>query len=220
MKIFTKKEIVPVFILLLMFIFAFSFFLAPCTPQKSPAHWNAKGEVDGWAGKGFTSFFAPILALAVYLLMLFLPKLDPLKENYAKFAWQYYFVKVLLVLFFAGLYFFTLAFALGYRTDIRQFIIPLLAALFALLGLIIRKVKRNYFFGIKTPWTLQSDGVWEKTHRFGGITMAVAGILGFFTVWAGNFAFLLFFGLIVAGAVAPVVYSYVLYRRLGLFKQR
>ena len=217
MKI-TKKEIVPIFVIILMGIFALSLYMAPCI-TKVPMRWNSQGQVDGYGSKAFASLFFPLLTIAMYLLMLFLPKADPLKENYQYFEKQYYFIRLMLVLMFAGIFFFTFLAAMGYKLNIMYFMVPFLSIFFIVMGIFMPKIKRNYFVGIKTPWTLQSDEVWIKTHKFAGKTMVVGGILAFLTIFLGDLAFGFFLAIVLTSALLPVLYSYLLYRKLGLFKK-
>ena len=100
-KIITLKEFLPILIIAIMFLTAWGFYNAPCLPDKMPSHWNAAGQIDGWSGKTFSLLFAPLLALAMYLLLLFLPLVDPLRKNYQSFALPYYFIRLALVIFLA-----------------------------------------------------------------------------------------------------------------------
>ncbi|MDD4990026.1 MAG: SdpI family protein [Candidatus Pacebacteria bacterium] len=216
MRIFTKKEVAPILIIVIMVIFAASLYTAPCISQV-PTHWNAKGQIDGWSSKAFAALFFPLLTIAVYLLMLFLPKIDPLKDNYQYFEKQYYFIRLALVLFLAGIYIFTFFAAMGFRFNTMYFSVPFLSALFIALGIFLPKIKKNWFVGIKTPWTLQNDEVWLKTHRFGAKCFILAGILGFLTVFLkSESAFWAFLIIMVIAALLPVIYSYFVYRRINL----
>ncbi len=218
MKI-TKKEIVPIFVIIIMSVFAFSLYMAPCI-TKIPTHWNAAGEIDGYSGKAFGALFVPILTIAMYLLMLFLPKADPLKENYQYFEKQYYVIRLMLVLFMAGVFFFTFLTVVGKKLNIMYFMVSFLSLLFIFMGAVMPKIKRNYFVGIKTPWTLQSDEVWIKTHKFAGKTMVAGGVLAFLTIFLPSATAFSFFILIVLlSALLPVLYSYLVFRKLGLFKK-
>lgn len=216
MRIFTKKEIAPILIIIIMAIFAASLYAAPCISHV-PTHWNAQGQIDGWSSKTFAALFFPLLTIAIYLLMLFLPKIDPLKDNYQYFEKQYYFIRLILVLFMAGIYFFTFFSAMGFRFNIMYFMVPFLSALFIVLGIFLPKLKKNYFVGIRTPWTLQSDEVWLKTHKFGAKCFITAGVLGIFTVFfKSELAFWVFIIVMIIAALLPVIYSYLIYRKLEL----
>ncbi|MFH0739567.1 MAG: SdpI family protein [bacterium] len=214
MKI-TKKELLPIFVIIIMCIFALSLYKAPCI-TKIPTHWNAAGQVDGWSGKVFGSLFLPILAIVVYLLMLFLPKMDPLKENYQYFEKEYYFIRLILVLFFAGIFFFTFLAVMGLRLNIMYFMVSFLSIFFIIIGSFMPKIKKNWFVGIRTPWTLHSDEVWIKTHKFAGKTMVAGGVLAFFTIFLPSAtAFGFFITIVLVSALLPVLYSYLIYRRLN-----
>ena len=217
MKI-TKKEIVPIFVIIIMVIFAASLYRAPCI-TKIPTHWNVQGQIDGWSGKAFGALFLPILTIIMYLLMLFLPKTDPLKENYQYFEKQYYFIRLTLVLMFAGIFFFTFLATMGYKLNIMYFMVSFLSIFFIMIGSFMPKIKKNWFVGIRTPWTLHSDEVWIKTHKFAGKTMIVGGALAFLTIFFGDLAFAFFITIVLISVLSPMVYSYLLYRKLGLFKK-
>jgi len=213
------KEAIPVILIVVMVIVAFGLFKASCLGDKLPTHWNAAGEVDGYSSKTFALFFYPALTLFMYLLLTFLPRIDPFRKNYKKFEKPYYFLRLILVAFFFMLYFYMIFAAIGYKLNIMYFMVPTLSLLFIAIGAIMSKVKRNYFIGFRTPWTLQSDEVWVKTHKFGGKTFMAAGIVGFFGVFFGKHAIIVFIVPVLIGSFAPLVYSYFLYRKLGLFKE-
>jgi len=218
MKIFTLKEIVPLFFIMWAVIMGVAIFIAPCIGDQIPTHWNAQGQIDGYSSKPVAVFSLLGVLLIVYLLMLLLPQLDPFKKNYAAFEKQYYVLRLLLTIFLVALYIFTLLAAAGYNLDIKRFIIQAMSLLFATIGILMPKIKKNYFVGIRTPWTLQSDEVWAKTHKFGGKAFIIAGALCFFTAWMGDWAFGAFMTIILLAALSPMVYSYLEYKKLGLFK--
>ena len=211
MKIISKKEIIPLSLILLIFIVGI--LLYPGLPERMPTHWNAQGEVDGWGSRNFAVFFFPCLIAAVYCLMLFIPLIDPLKKNYPLFARPYFYFRLLFVSFLSSVYLYTLAAGFGWQMNINYLIIPANALLFILIGFFLPKIKKNYFVGIKTPWTLHSEEVWNKTHQFSGKLFIAAGLvslLGFFNFW--------FFVIpILTAALGSIVYSYFVFRRVKGF---
>jgi len=220
MKTFTFKEIVPLFFIMWAVIIGVAVFMAPCIPDQIPTHWNAQGQIDGYSSKPVAVFLLLGILVALYLLMLLLPHLDPLKKNYNEFEKYYYILRLALTVFFVALYVFTLLAAAGYKLNIQKFIIPAFSVLLIIMGLVLPKMKRNYFIGIRTPWTLHSDEVWQKTHKFGGWCFVGAGVFCFFTLWAGEWAFGIFIAIIIIAALLPMVYSYLEYKKLGLFKNQ
>ncbi|HHW11854.1 MAG TPA: SdpI family protein [Firmicutes bacterium] len=186
----------------------------PALPEQIVVHWNVAGEPDGYGSRFFGVFGLPLITLGLYLLLLFLPVIDPRRRNYAQFATVYRWIKLGVVLFMLGLHLVTLAFNLGYRIDIGNFVTLAIGFLFALLGRGLPQIKPNYFVGIRTPWTLANAEVWTKTHRFGGklfFWSGVALVIG--TVLPDRIRFWLMMALIMGSSLGTAVYSYFCFRQ-------
>lgn len=208
-----KKELIIIVIIVLTL--CFGIYVFPDLPSRVPSHWNASGEIDNWSSKEFSVYFFPALTLLMYLLLTFLPYIDPFYDNYKKFNKQYFLFKLGFVVFISLLYIFTLLFGLGFDLNINYFIIPLFSAGMILMGLFLPKVKRNFFIGIRTPWTIYSDLAWDKTHKLAGKTFIVVGILmllvmGFLS--PENFFWFFIIAISVASLI-PVVYSFFIFRK-------
>ncbi|MFH1841464.1 MAG: SdpI family protein [Candidatus Nealsonbacteria bacterium] len=210
--LFTKKEFLPIFLIILAFIVGF--YLYPQLPEKIPSHWNAKGEIDSWSNRNFGVLFFPGITLAVYLFMLFIPLIDPLKKNYQKFSIPYYWFRVIFVVFFVSLYFYTLYAALGTNFNINYFIIPAISILFVVLGIFMPKIKKNYFVGIRTPWTLHSEEVWNVTHKFSGKIFITAGLISCLGLFFSEYTFLIVMAAILSAAFISVIYSYFAFKKI------
>jgi uncharacterized membrane protein len=209
----TKKDFVP--IILIAIVLAFGIYLMPQLPDKVPSHWNIGGQVDGWMAKERAVYFFPALTFFIYALLVVLPALDPLKKNYESFAKHYYWFKVAFTIFLLLLYIFTLLVSLGYELNINYFILPLLSFGMILMGLFVPNVKRNYFVGYKTPWTLHSDNNWEETHKFAGNILIWAGFVSLISLGflkSNNAVILVILSLFVGG-VAPLIKSYLIFLR-------
>ena len=133
-------------------------------PDPLPSHWNAAGEVDGYAPKNLIVYGFPAATALLGLLLVYLPQIDPLKKNVDKFRKEYDLFTAFFAAFMAFLYGITLAWGLGYEFPMSSAILPAVAALLYLSGSLMEKSRRNWFIGVKNPWTLSSDGVWRKTH--------------------------------------------------------
>jgi uncharacterized membrane protein len=157
-----------------------------------------------------------MLTAGLYLLFLVLPLIDPRRGNYARFAGTYRFLKALLVLFMCLLQLAILGTALGYLSGPTLFFRLGLPLLFVLLGNVMGQIRYNYFVGIKTPWTLASEEVWQKTHRTAARVWVVAGLAGALAAFlpAAVGTPLLLIALTAAGFI-PIVHSYLLWRRLN-----
>jgi uncharacterized membrane protein len=156
----------------------------------------------------------PLIATGMLLLFLAIPSLDPLKANIAEFRGSFNNFLVLMMIFLTYIYGLTLAWNLGY-TSLRMSsaILPALGLLFFFIGDMMGKAKRNYFIGIRTPWTLASDTVWDETHRVGAILFKVSGLLTLIGVLLpATFAIWLIVPLI-GSAFFSAAYSYIVFRR-------
>lgn len=189
--------------------------LYPHLPDKIPGHWNIHGEIDAYYHKSFGAFFEPILLIGIYLLMLFTPLIDPKKNNYLRFAGAYRFLRWAIVLFFGLLYGATILVAMGYPVDVSLLVKAVVAILFIIIGNFMSQFRHNYFVGIKTPWTLANEEVWQRTHRLGARVWVAGGLicLAMAPVKAPWGAYV-FFAALLFMVFIPTVYSYSLYNKL------
>ena len=160
-----------------VFQFLLSVYFYSDMPERMASHWNIYGKVDGYMPKVWGMFLLPMLSLFILLLLLLLPKIDPLKHNIEKFK-RYYNNFVLLVIgFFLYLHVIIILWNLGARFKMVQVLAPAVSVLFYYSGVLIEHTKRNWFIGIRTPWTLSSESVWKKTNKTCGNLLKIAGII-------------------------------------------
>ena len=184
-------------------------------PDQMASHWNVNDQVDGYMPKFWGVFMLPLITLGMFLLFLVVPSIDPMKANIAQFREAFNLFIVLMVGFMLYIYGLTLAWSLGYN-DFRMSgaMLPAIGLLFILIGFMMRQAKRNFFIGIRTPWTLSSDTVWNETHRIGAILFMISGVLAFIGGFLGSTtAFWMMFAPIIGSTLFLLVYSYLLYRR-------
>ena len=184
-------------------------------PDQMASHWNINDQVDGYISKFWGVFMLPLITLGMFLLFLVIPSIDPMKANIAQFREAFNLFIVLIVGFMVYLYGLTLAWNLGY-TNFRMSgaMLPAIGLLFIFIGFMMRQAKRNFFIGIRTPWTLSSDMVWNETHRVGAILFMISGALAFIGgFFGGTTAFWMMFAPIMGSTAFLLVYSYVLYQR-------
>lgn len=206
------------FLILLSFFIGFYFY--PILPDQIPMHWNIQGEVDNYAGKLFGIIFMPGLNLALFVLFILLPYIDPRKENYQKFSRVYTIFRWTMHLFFMILYLLTLVYALNEGKELPSylsipFLVPLfVSVLFIIIGNYLGKIKDNFFIGIRTPWTLSSKEVWYKTHRLAGRLFVLSGFLGVIgSFFPGMISFIMLMGPIMISTIYILIYSYLEYRK-------
>jgi len=183
-------------------------------PEKIPVHWNFKGEIDRWGNASSHVLMINLILIGLYLLFIFLPLIDPNKKRYEQFKKVYHIFKNIFLLFLAGIFFLTNLNALGYDLNINIYIPLAVGVLFMIIGNYMAKIKMNWFMGIKTPWTLSSEKVWNKTHRLGGKLFMLSGILialtGFLPT---NYRLPIFILAIIIILVGTIAGSYFIYKR-------
>ncbi len=183
-------------------------------PEQMASHWNANDEVDGYMPKFWGVFLMPMVTLGMFGLSILLPNIDPLKANIATFRGAFNLFILLITVFMLYIHALTIVWSLGFKNfRMSSTMLPFLGVLFIFIGYMLRQAKRNFFIGIRTPWTLSSDTVWEKTHQLGSILFIASGalaILGSF--FGGMVAFWLLFIPLIGSTLFLVVYSYILYR--------
>lgn len=200
-------------LVVVFFILAGAFY--PFMPELMASHWNAKGEADGTMSRFWGLFLFPLVSLGITVLLLAIPKIGPLKANIQKFKSYYYGFIIAFLVYFIYIYILTLVWNLGWKFNFSQMIIPAIGILMFIVGVLTSKAKRNFFIGIRTPWTLSSDEVWDRTHRLGGKLFKIAGIIIVLLSFVPEIAIYVLLGLALGITVWLVVYSYILFRRLG-----
>lgn len=181
----------------------------PSLPDTIASHWNASGQIDKWANKSY--IFTMLAAIAgINLLFVLVSKIDPKKENYERFKKVYNIFRLIFTLFMACMIALTAAAAKGDgKINTSSALFFLTGILFASIGNYLPKCKHNYSFGIKTPWTLASENVWNKTHRMAGPIWFICGVLMMaaavvFPSGTANLMFIVF----LPTVVLPMVYSF------------
>ena len=215
MKI-TKGEMAVFAIALAAFIVGACFY--PYLPERMASHWNARGEVEGYMSKAWGTFLMPIVILGLGLLFMVIVRIDPLKANIAKFRKYYDGFIILFSVFLFCLNLWMLLWNVGYKFSAKVIIIVLTIGVGLLIfytGILCENAKRNWFIGIRTPWTLSSDLVWDKTHKVGAKLFKAMGIIilaGVF--WPGYLCWFIIVPTVLV-SVFLIVYSYVVYQKVG-----
>lgn len=207
-----KSELIP--ILIILTAVAISIFSYKLLPEQVITHWNMYGEPDGWSSKNFHAFFFPGLLVFIYLLMNILPKIDPKRQRYQEFFNIYLIIRNLMLSTFLVVFIGATLSNLGYNINIGGLVGATIGVLFIIMGNYLGKIKRNWFVGIKNPWTLSSENVWNNTHRLGEKLFVLWGLSIIALPWLAPQAsmwVLLGGALILIGSVT--LYSYLLYKQ-------
>ncbi len=188
----------------------------PFLPPIVPSHWDAAGNVNGYLPKFTNAVLFPALSIGIFLLMRILLAAGPRLSNQDPRATQRISSLILvgILLFMLVIQIITLAIPLGVPINVSFVINLLVSVLFIFIGNYLGKLQRNFWAGIRTPWTLSSDIVWERTHRLGGWLFVGAGVLGIITAFIPTLRIWGIVGPILLVSAILVVYSYIVYRQV------
>lgn len=206
-----RSNLIILAIILILFITGISFY--PEMPEKMASHWNFKGEVDGYISKFWGLFLMPFISVFLFLLFLVIPKIDPLKENIEKFRKYFDSFIIIIILFLFYLYLLTIFWNLGIKFSMPQFLAPAFGVLLYYCGVLIENAKRNWSIGIRTPWTLSSEKVWDKTHKIGGKLFKISGIICLFGILFPDFALFFVLAPVILFMVYTIFYSFFEYKK-------
>jgi immunity protein, SdpI family len=186
----------------------------PRLPASVPTHWDASGHVNGWSSRLWGAWLMPVILLAMWALLKVLPAIDPRGANYPKFEGAFEGIIIAIMLFLLGLHIIVLRAALGYAVPMERVMPVGMGALLIIIGILLPRAQPNWFIGIRTPWTLSSDRVWEKTHRFGGRVFVAGGVVILIAgLLISRGAHIVLFAVITLCAASVLLYSYLEWRR-------
>jgi uncharacterized membrane protein len=187
----------------------------PRLPAEVVTHWNAAGEPNGYGSRLVGVALMPAITLLMYVLFLLIPQIDPLKHNIASFRGYFNGFIAAIVLFMAYLQGLTLALNLGVQFNLSAALMPALGALFYIAGSLVGHARPNWFIGLRTPWTLSNEEVWNRTHRLGAVLFKILGVLTVLSIFLpGQWALWVVVGFALLVAVWSFVYSYWAYTQV------
>jgi len=190
----------------------YTLFVYSSLPNIIPTHWGADGKVNGYGSRN-TIFIMPVTTIGMTLLLLALPWMSPKNFSIETFRYTYNYIMLIVTAMMGYLSFVIIHMTLHPQWNYTKPMIGGMLLFLGLLGNSLGKVKRNFFMGIRTPWTLANDQVWVATHRLGARLMTLAGFGGALAVWLGAPVLPIFF-IFIALSLYPIIYSLLLYKRL------
>lgn len=208
-----KRELPVVLIVLLPFLYLV--YIWGSLPERVPIHWNGEGQINGWGSKSSLIIIPLLLPLLTYIIFHVTPLIDP-KKKLANMESKFYQLKFAIVLLMSVLALFIL-----YSTKNQSFFSPnsmimLIGLLFAIIGNYLPSVKPNYFIGIKTPWTLENEAVWKKTHQLAGRLWFPGGLIIViltFIIDDPKLMHVIFLTITGIIAIIPIVYSFIIFKK-------
>ncbi|MGG1615654.1 SdpI family protein [Paenibacillus sp. NRS-1782] len=184
-------------------------------PAMMASHFSFDNTADRYMGKTGAIVMLVLMGL-IPLLFRLARYMDPNRANYEKFSKAYEVTRAGLAVVLAVAGWGMLLYSLNILLQMNTIICGLVGLMLLMLGNYLTQVQPNYTFGIRTPWTLSNPEVWRKTHRFGGPMMMLGGASGLVAAWVDGMAGTIIFltGLAIS-VVAPILYSFLLYRKLN-----
>lgn len=209
---YMKKD-ETIILTLILIAFTSSIFFYQQMPDQIAAHWNAKGEVDGYMSKLWGLFLMPMMLTGIAILFMLIPKIDPLKANIEKFRKEYNHFIIIIFIFMLLVHLHIILWNIGIEIS-TNLIIPIISGfLFYQVGILCEKAKKNWFIGIRTPWTLSNEKVWDKTNKLAGKLFRIAGVIVLTgTIFQKYMIYLLIIPVIFV-ALYTMIYSYVIYQK-------
>jgi uncharacterized membrane protein len=182
--------------------------------RRIPIHWDGAGRANGYGGRG-SLFLMPGVMLGITLLFQLLPKIEPRRANLLLSSRAYKAVWLAIVFFCAGIQGVIIGAAFGRTGPMAKWICFGLGALFVIIGNFLSKVRSNFFFGIRTPWTLSSELSWNRTHRLAGwmfVAFGIGEIAATFAQIPGKWLNRSLIGFIAVLLATVLIYSYYVWR--------
>ena len=205
------SEVAMIFLIFLSF--AVSIYFYPQFPERVASHWNAKGEVNGYLPKFWGVFLLPLTSMGLFLLFLAIPRVDPLRKNIEKFRKHYDRFILIMMVFFLYIQTLIILSNIGIQYNMSQAVLPAIAVLFYCAGVLMENARQNWFVGIRTPWTLSSERVWNKTHKRGSKLFKILALAVLFSMFFPGYMLLIILVPVFVVAGYLIVYSYIEYRK-------
>jgi uncharacterized membrane protein len=199
-------KLLPIFIITASVVISICFYRD--LPLKMASHWGLNGEVNGYMSKFWGLFFTPITSLILYIILKIVPKIDPKIKDSHTSNQELERLTIVILIFLFYLHLLMIFWNLGYRINMTQLLSPAFCLLIYNLAIVFGDIKRNYFVGIKTPWTLENEDVWNKTHKQAAKGFKIIAVLGIFGIIWPNIIMALMIILILFFSLYLFWYSY------------
>jgi uncharacterized membrane protein len=205
-----KKIILNIIIVAIPFIYAYMQYSQ--LGESIPVHFDINGVADRMGSK-YNIFMGGGIALLIFLILELTYRFDPKKSlaamgsNFDKF--QFLLVLLMSILGCVMVY----SMSNPYTSTTIKITFTLLSCIFIVIGNYMTSFRPNYGIGFRTPWTLESEVVWTRTHRVASKLYMCIGLLGILTSWINSYLFLV---TVIGGTV--VVTGYLLWYSYHQFK--
>lgn len=204
---FKRESTISIIASILIFIF-FNLLFYNKMPDSLPTHWNFNSEIDSYGTRFEAMIGIHIFLIAMNIFLCFMLDNDPKNKRQNNFVITISKFSIPAIMFIV--YIITVLSGFGIEVRATNIITPFIGFLLIAIGNYMPKIKRNYTVGIKLPWTLNSDENWRRTHRVGGYSFILAGIL-FLIMTFFRYEFLILLPILLC-LIIPMIYSFYLYK--------
>lgn len=197
----------------LLLLLAAYLWLSPHMPAFIPTHWNAHGQIDGYMTPWKAVLVPMAIIVVIAVLTVVLPNISPQGFSIKPFASVFTVIMLAVQVFISFMAISVLLNGAGH--PMHQPLVAIVGAglLWMVIGNYMGKLRKNFFAGIRTPWTLANDEVWERTHRMAGWLFMLAGLVTIVAAIAGASPMVAIY-VLLAAAIIPAIYSYAIYQRV------
>jgi uncharacterized membrane protein len=204
-------------LLLVLASVALSAWAYPLLPDRVPTHWDLAGNVNGYSSRFLAVSIMPAVVVFMWLLMLVLPAISPRGFRLEESASAFYICMLAVGALLFVMQFVILRAGMTGGAPSLTLMFASIGVLFAVIGSFLGRLKKNFWFGVRTPWTLASDEVWQRTNKLAGQLFIAGGAAVVIASFFGTAVVAVLIAVIAITVCISVIYSYVLYRRLEGF---
>lgn len=208
-----KRYIIQILLIVLSILISILFYRY--LPDSMASHWNGEGIVDGYSSRLFNVLFFPLLNIFLFLLFIYIPKIDPKWKSIKLFEGKFNLFISSMLVFMILLQLEVYLWNIGIMIPMGVVMPILMGGLFVIVSILVKDAKQNYTIGIRTPWTLHSERVWDKTHALGYKLFLASGILSIVSAVIPKYSIWIVMCSVIFSAVYLFVYSYVEFKKEG-----
>ena len=180
-------------------------------PDRMATHFDLSGRPNGWMPRATGAWIVPVISVAVVALIRFAGSLTPSGWSERLAASPVRFLSFVMAAFLLATQAIVLRAASSSAPHLGGSIWVMLGALFVVLGLALPRTRRNPVIGVRTAFALASDENWARTQRVAGYAMTLGGVVALVAGLCAAPAVAV--AAIIASALAPMVWSWMLARR-------
>ncbi len=206
-----KKYIVPILVIIVSVLLSIFFYSS--LPDSMASHWDENGIVNGYSSRLFNVLSFPVLEIFLFLLFIFVPKVDPKWKSIKTFEGKFNLFICSILIFMLLLQLQVFLWNIDVKIPMEMAIPVLMGGLFIVVSDLVKNAKQNYTIGIRTPWTLHSERVWDKTHALGGKLFLASGILSIASVLIPKYSFWILMGSVILSTIFLFIYSYLEFKK-------